>query len=190
MLLPLVIYPDPRLKTRSTPVETVNEEIRALAENMLETMYHERGVGLAAVQVGVLKRLLVADVEWKEEVDGAYAKGKQWVLVNPEIVDDSEELNTHKEGCLSFPDQSADVTRPKTVRVRFLDLEGKEREEEFEGLLATCVQHEIDHLNGIVFPDRVSPVKRDIIVRKAKKIKKAIEEHAHEHVHDEHCNHG
>ncbi len=186
MLLPLVIAPDPRLKTKSTPVEAVTDEIRTLAENMLETMYHERGVGLAAVQVGVMKRLLVADVEWSEES----GKGTQWVLVNPEIIEDSEEDNTHREGCLSFPDQTADITRPKSVRVRFLDLKGEQQEQEFDGLLATCVQHEIDHLNGIVFPDRVSPVKRDILMRKAKKIKKSIEEHAHDHVHGEHCNHG
>jgi peptide deformylase len=189
-ILPLVIAPDPRLKTRSAPVEAVTEEIHALAQAMLETMYHERGIGLAAVQVGVLKRVLVADVEWKD--DGA--RGTQWVLINPEIVSDGGEMNVYKEGCLSFPDQYADVERPRGVRVKYLGLDGAVREEEFTGLLATCIQHEIDHLNGITFPDHLSTVKRDIILRKMKKIKKQIEDdhhhhHDHDHVHGEHCNH-
>lgn len=184
-LLPLVLAPDPRLKTKSAPVEQITPDIMKLAIDMLETMYYERGVGLAAVQVGVLKRLLVADVEWKE--DGT--PGRQWILVNPEIVEESEEPHVYKEGCLSFPDLFADVKRPKTVRVRFTDLAGNAREETFDGLLGTCIQHEIDHLNGITFPDHLSPVKRDMIMRKAKKNKKDIEEHAHHHVHDENCGH-
>lgn len=186
-LLPLVIYPDPRLKTRSSPVATVTEEIRALAQDMFETMYHERGIGLAAVQVGEMKRMLVADVEWDE--DGV--PGEQWVLINPEIIESSAEPHVHKEGCLSFPDQSAEVERPAGVRVRFQDLSGEWQEREFTGLLATCVQHEIDHINGIVFPDRVkNRMKRDMLLRKAKKIKQEWEDHHHHgHVHGPDCNH-
>lgn len=191
MLLPLVYFPDPRLKTKSTPIEAVDDDVRALAKAMFETMYHEEGIGLAAVQVGALKRLLVADVEWK----GQDEPGVQYALINPEIVSADEESNVYKEGCLSFPDQFADVERPKTVRVRYLDLQGKQQEQEFSGLLATCIQHEIDHLDGIVFPDHASRLKRDMIFKKAAKIKLAIESHAHhhhdhDHVHGPNCNHG
>jgi len=188
MLLPLVYYPDPRLKTRSDPIGTVDDTIRELAADMFETMYHEKGIGLAAVQVGVMKRLLVADVEWKGEGE----PGKQYALIDPEIVTPSEELNVYKEGCLSFPDQYTDVERPKTVRVRYTDLQGNKQEEEFDGLLATCIQHEIDHLNGIVFPDHASRLKRDMIFKKAAKIKRDIEAHAahhHHHVHGPNCSH-
>ncbi len=187
MILPLVYYPDPRLKTKSAPIDLVTDEIRELARNMFETMYFEQGIGLAAVQVGEMKRLLVADVEWKKEGE----VGTQYVLINPEILSSEDEKNIHKEGCLSFPDQFAEVERPKGVRVRYTNLQGETKEETMTGLLATCVQHEIDHLNGIVFPDRVGMVKRDMIFRKAKKIKRDIEAqaHHHDHVHDEHCNH-
>jgi peptide deformylase len=187
-VLPIVYFPDPRLKTKSEPVAAVTDDIRTLAKNMLDTMYAEEGIGLAAVQVGEMVRLLVADVEWKKQGE----IGTQYVLINPEIVTAEDEKNIHKEGCLSFPDQFAEVERPKTVRVRYMDLSGATKEEEFTGLLATCVQHEIDHLNGIVFPDRIGMVKRDVIFRKAKKIKRSIEDHAHhhhDHVHGEHCNH-
>lgn len=188
MRLPIIYFPDPRLKKKSTPIEEVTDEVRTLATAMLETMYHEEGIGLAAVQVGVLKRLLVADVEWKKDGE----TGTQYVLINPEIIDEDEETSIYKEGCLSFPDQFADIERPKGIRVRYLDLQGEEREGQFDGLLATCIQHEIDHLNGIVFPDHVSMLKRDMIFRKAKKIKREIEEHAHhhhDHVHGPNCNH-
>lgn len=183
-ILPLVIAPDERLKTKSSPIGTIDAEIKKLAADMLETMYAENGIGLAAVQVGVLKRMLVADVTWRE----GEGPGKQYVLINPEIVGDDSEMNVYKEGCLSFPDQFAEVERPKSVRVRYTDLEGKAHEEEFDGLLATCIQHEIDHLNGIVFVDHISPVKRDMIHRKLNKMKKlgAFEPH---HVHGPHCNH-
>jgi len=204
-LLPLVIAPDPRLKTRSDPIAQVDDSIRTLAADMFDTMYHEKGIGLAAVQVGVMKRLLVADVTWR----GDGGPGEQHVLINPEIVEQSKEPHAYKEGCLSFPDQFADVTRPETVRVRYLDLDGKQQEETFTGLMATCVQHEIDHLNGVVFVDHISSLKRDMILRKLKKMKKSgyfephvhgpdcnhdhghdhSHDHDHEHVHGEHCNH-
>lgn len=198
-ILPLVIAPDERLKTRSQPIESIDDSIKKLARDMFDTMYHEKGIGLAAVQVGVLKRMLVADVSWRD--DGS--PGKQYVLINPEIVDDSKDLNVYKEGCLSFPDQFAEVTRPKSVKVRYQTLEGQTQEEEFTELLATCIQHEIDHLNGVVFVDHVSSLKRDMILRKLKKMKKMgyfdhdhsqcghdHHHHHHDHVHGEHCQHG
>lgn len=191
-ILPLVIAPDERLKTKSSPIEKVDDSVRKLAADMLETMYHERGIGLAAVQVGVLKRMLVADITWRD----SEGPGEQWVLINPEIVSDESELSAYKEGCLSFPDQFAEVTRPKGVRVRYLDLDGKRQEKSFEGLLATCIQHEIDHLNGIVFVDHISSLKRDMILRKLKKMKKqGVFDHVHgphcnhDHAHDEYCDH-
>ncbi len=198
-ILPLVIAPDERLKTKSSPIDKVDAEIKKLAADMFDTMYAERGIGLAAVQVGILKRMLIADVTWREEE----GPGEQHVLINPEIIEADKEPHVYKEGCLSFPDQFADVTRPKTVRVRYLDVNGKQQEQTFEGLLATCIQHEIDHINGIVFVDHISMLKRDMILRKLKKLKKAgaFDEHVHgpncnhdhppehEHVHGPNCNH-
>ena len=167
-ILPLVIAPDERLKTRSTEIAEITPEIRELAADMLDTMYHMNGIGLAAVQVGHLKRMLVADVEWKSAAE----HGTQWVLINPEIVHTEEELRQYKEGCLSFPDQFAEVERPASITVRFTDLDGNAREETFSGLLATCVQHEIDHINGIVFVDHISRMKRDMIIRRLQKMKR------------------
>jgi peptide deformylase len=185
-ILPLVIAPDERLNTVSKPVEVVDDSIRTLAANLLDTMYHERGIGLAAVQVGVHKRVLVADVSWSEEE----GPGEQHVLINPEIVEITPEEKTYKEGCLSFPDQYADVVRPAGVRVRYLDLQGKQQEQTFDGLLATCIQHEIDHLNGIVFVDHISRLKRDMIIKKLQKMKKmGYFDHDHGHVHGPNCNH-
>jgi peptide deformylase len=188
-ILPLIIAPDPKLKTKSAPIEKIDDSIRQLASDMFDTMYHEKGIGLAAVQVGELKRMLVTDVSWRDE--GAGVIGEQYVLINPEIIESSEEPHPYKEGCLSFPEQFADVVRPATVRVRYTKLDGKQVEETFEGLLATCVQHEIDHLNGIVFVDHISFAKRDMIIRKLKKMKKQgyFDPH-HHHVHGPNCNHG
>jgi len=196
-ILPIIIAPDPRLKIKSFLVEKVDAEIKNLVHDMFETMYDAQGIGLAAVQVGVHKRVLVADVEWKgsrysESNDGEFSAGKQYVLINPEIISDAGDEHIYKEGCLSFPEQFAEVTRPSGIRVKFLDLEGKTQEENFDGLLATCIQHEIDHLNGIVFVDHISSVKRDMINRKLTKLKKAgaFDHDHHHHVHGEHCNHG
>ena len=187
----LIIAPDPRLKTKSFLVETVDNSIRELVADMFDTMYYERGIGLAAVQIGVHKQVLIADVNWREDADNNASAGEQHVLINPEIVYNSGDAHPYKEGCLSFPDQFADVVRPSTVRVKFTDLDGKKCEEDFDGLLATCIQHEIDHLNGITFVDHISSVKRDMINRKLTKLKKAgVFDHDHEHVHGEHCNHG
>ncbi len=182
-VLPIVIAPDPRLKTKSSPIETIDAEIEKLAADMLETMYDARGIGLAAVQVGQLKRMLVADVTWREEE----GPGEQHILINPEIVENTPEETVYKEGCLSFPDQFAEVTRPAGVRVRYQNLKGETKEETFTGLLGTCIQHEIDHINGIVFVDHISLAKRDMIIRKLQKMKK---QGAFDHVHGPNCNHG
>lgn len=157
-VLPLVIAPDPRLAVCSEPVEQVTDELRTLMDDMVETMRHEDGVGLAAVQVGVHKRILVMEID-----------GQVYHLVNPEIVESSEEQNIYEEGCLSFPSQRAMVTRPKRVKVTYLDYHGQPQTLECDELLATCVQHEIDHLNGVVFIDHVSRLKRDMIMQRMRK---------------------
>jgi peptide deformylase len=192
---PIIIAPDPRLKTKSFIVEAVDDSIRELVADMFETMYYERGIGLAAVQVGVHKRVLVTDVTWREDGEESSITGKQHVLINPEIIHNSDDVNSYKEGCLSFPEQFAEISRPSIIRVKFLDIDGVQQEKEFDGLLATCIQHEIDHLNGIVLVDHISSLKRDMINRKLTKLKKAgvfdhDHNHDHGHVHGEHCNHG
>ncbi len=170
-VLPLVIYPDPRLKIKSKPVDKVDEPLRTFMDNMLETMYEEGGIGLAAVQVGVHKRILVMDIKRgsKRYENEDKSKSEPLFLINPEITWKSEELNCYDEGCLSLPEQFSEVFRPKQVKVKYLDYWGQPQELLADGLLATCVQHEIDHLDGIVFIDHISPVKRDIIARKLKK---------------------
>ena len=176
-VLPLVIAPDERLNQVSEPIESVTAEIRKLAADMLETMYANNGIGLAAVQVGVHKRMIVVDVEWPspryegEEQDQP-PEGKPIVLINPEVVQESEDLGTYNEGCLSFPDQYSEVERPAQVTIRYLDLNGDQQEIRAHGLLATCIQHEIDHINGIVFVDHISKLKREMIMKKLRKQKK------------------
>jgi peptide deformylase len=176
--MPLVIAPDPRLAICSAEVTKVDDKIRKLMDDMLETMYHEAGIGLAAVQVGVHKRILVMDLadrsgRYKKDSDGdGVPESKPIFMVNPEIAWESEEENMYDEGCLSFPDQRASVIRPKQVHVKYLDYYGKPQILECDELLATCVQHEIDHLNGVVFIDHVSKLKADMIMRKMKKLKK------------------
>ncbi|MGC9371428.1 MAG: peptide deformylase [Paracoccaceae bacterium] len=164
---PILIHPDPRLKKVAEPVAEITAEMRALAEDMLETMYDAPGVGLAAPQVGVLKRLIVIDCV-KEEGEPP----RPMALFNPEVTWASEDMSTYEEGCLSIPEQYAEVTRPAEVRVRWQDLDGKVQEEEFDGLWATCVQHEIDHLNGKLFIDYLKPMKRQMITRKMQKLKR------------------
>ena len=164
---PILIHPDPRLKTVAKPVERITPEIGQLAEEMLATMYGAPGIGLAAPQVGVLARLFVMDCV-KEEG----ATPRPMVLINPEITWTSEETATHEEGCLSIPEQYAEVTRPERVRLRWIDLQGTSREEEFEGLWATCAQHEFDHLNGRLFIDYLGPIRRQLITRKMQKLKR------------------
>ncbi|GHG85847.1 peptide deformylase [Pseudodonghicola xiamenensis] len=167
MKRPILIHPDPRLKKVCAPVADVSDDLRKLADDMLETMYDAPGVGLAAPQVGVLDRLIVLDCV-KAEGDAP----RPLIMFNPEVIASSEELNTYEEGCLSIPEQYAEVTRPKVVDVRWIDRDGKERTETFDGLWATCVQHEIDHLNGKLFIDYLGPMKRQMITRKMQKLKR------------------
>ena len=159
----ILLAPDPRLKSKSQPVEGVDDEIRGLMDDMAETMYAAPGIGLAAIQIGVPKRVLVVDVEQEE-------KGRNALfLANPQIVWRSEETARFEEGCLSVPSEYEEVERPTRVRVRFLDYWGELREREMEGMLAVCVQHEMDHLDGVLFIDRISRLKRSMILRRATK---------------------
>ena len=166
-LRPILIHPDPRLKAVASPVSAVDDDIRRLADDMLETMYDAPGIGLAAPQVGVGKRLLVMDCVKDED-----AAPRPMVLINPEVTWSSEEMNTYEEGCLSIPEQYAEVERPAVVDVSWLGLDGAQHTERFDGLWATCVQHEIDHLNGKLFIDYLKPLKRQMITRKMQKLKR------------------
>lgn len=183
-ILPLVIAPDPRLAVCSAEVTVVDDKLRKFMDDMLETMYEEGGIGLAAVQVGVHKRILVMDLNdhagrYREEgadVPPPSPDKGPFFIINPEIIESSEEENMYEEGCLSFPEQRATVVRPKTVKVKYLDYNGKEQIMDCDNLLATCIQHEIDHLNGVVFIDHLSKLKADVIMRKVKKLKKFSQE--------------
>ncbi|MEE8333021.1 MAG: peptide deformylase [Alphaproteobacteria bacterium] len=166
-VLQIIKAPDPILKRKCAAVERVDDEIRQLMDDMLETMYAAPGVGLAAPQTGVLKRVIVVDVS---QPDGPRAP---LMMANPEIIEASEEITLREEGCLSFPDHYAEVKRPDWVRVRYLDHENEIREMEADGLLSTCVQHEMDHLDGVLFVDRISMVRRGMILRKMTKLKKS-----------------
>ena len=167
--LPIITLPDPLLRKASKPVERVDAELRKLADDMLETMYAAPGVGLAAVQVGVPRRLLVLDTSEKE------SEPEPLVLINPEIVSLGTEMRQHEEGCLSIPDVRVEIERPGNLVVRYLDRNAKQQELTAEGLQATAIQHEIDHLNGKLIIDFLSRLKRDMIVRKFKKQAKAEE---------------
>jgi peptide deformylase len=165
----ILIHPDPRLKKNCSPIEAVSTEVGQLAEDMLATMYDAPGIGLAAPQVGVTSRLLVMDC-----VKDPAQSPRPMVLINPAVTWASEDTSVYDEGCLSIPDQYAEVTRPAKVRVEWMGLDGKTNEEEFEGLWATCVQHEIDHLNGKLFIDYLGPLKRQMITRKMEKLKREL----------------
>jgi peptide deformylase len=160
---PLIILPDPVLRQVSRPVERVDEDLRRLAADMLETMYDAPGIGLAAIQIGIPLRLLVIDLAKEDEPRAPR------IVINPEILSRSGEMSVHEEGCLSIPDYYADVSRPAQVTVRYIDEHGREQTVEADGLLATCLQHEIDHLDGVLFIDRISKLKRDMVVRKFRK---------------------
>jgi peptide deformylase len=168
---PIVEVPDPRLREISKPVEAVDDDVRSLVADMFETMYAAPGIGLAAIQVGVPKRILVIDLQDVEEEGGEPVKDPR-VFINPEIVDHSDQEVPYTEGCLSVPDQYAEVDRPDRVHARWLDLDGNAHEEEITGLLATCLQHEMDHLNGVLFIDHLSRLKRDMILKKLAKQRK------------------
>ena len=172
-ILPIVEVPDPRLRQISSPVETVDDEVRALVADMFETMYAAPGIGLAAIQVGVPKRILVIDLQEPEEEDGDPVRDPR-VFINPEILRSSDQEVPYTEGCLSVPDQYAEVDRPDQIRARWLDLDGKAHEEEITGLLATCLQHEMDHLEGILFIDHLSRLKREMILKKLAKQRKEL----------------
>ena len=171
-VLPIVEIPDPRLRLVSKPVEEVTDDTRSLVADMTETMYAASGIGLAAIQVGVDLRVVVIDLQEREDEEGKPVRDAR-AYINPEILSVSDELSTYNEGCLSIPEQYAEVKRPARCRVRWLDERGEAREEELDGLLATCMQHEIDHLNGILFVDHVSRLKRDMLLKKLAKQRRA-----------------
>jgi peptide deformylase len=168
-LLPILVAPDPRLKKKAKPVAAVDDGVRRLMADMMETMYAAPGIGLAAPQVGVLKRVVVLDATREGEPP------RPLKMANPEVTWVSDDDNAYEEGCLSLPEHYAEVVRPRAVKVRYLDETGAERLLEADGLLATCVQHEIDHLDGVLFVDHISSLKRNMILRKLLKEKKAAE---------------
>jgi peptide deformylase len=168
---PILEAPDPRLRVISTPVETVDDEVRALIADMFETMYDAPGIGLAAVQVGVPKRILVIDLQEEESEDGERIRHPR-VFINPELSDPAEDVSVYNEGCLSVPDQYADVERPVAIQARWLDEQGVAHDERIEGMLATCLQHEMDHLEGILFIDHLSKLKRDMVMKKLEKARR------------------
>lgn len=165
----ILIHPDPRLKKVAAPVASVNDELRRLADDMLETMYDAPGIGLAAPQVAVMNRMLVMDCAKEDD-----ATPEPMVLINPQVVWTSDERNVYEEGCLSIPEQYAEVERPAEVEVSWMDLDGRTKRERFDGLWATCVQHEIDHLDGKLFIDYLRPLKRQMITRKMQKLKREM----------------
>jgi peptide deformylase len=162
----IVIIPDKRLRLVSEPVKNIDKSVRTLVDDMFETMYAAPGIGLAAIQVGEPLRLITMDLAKKDEPQAPQ------VFINPVITWSSDERSTYDEGCLSIPEYYEEVERPAKVKVKYLDLDGKEQEVEADGLLATCLQHEIDHINGVLFIDHISKLKRDMIVKKFKKAAK------------------
>ena len=176
-LLPIIETPDPLLRQISTPVEAVDDDLRALIADMFDTMYAAPGIGLAAIQVGVPKRVLVIDLQEPEEEGGDPVRDPR-VFINPEVVWASDTLQSYTEGCLSVPDQYAEVDRPDRIRARWLDEQGKAHEQELDGLLAICLQHEMDHLEGILFIDHLSRLKRDMVLKKLAKTRKEMAKRA------------
>ena len=160
---PIQFVPDPVLRKSALPVENITDKTLQLLDDMAETMYDAPGIGLAGPQVGELKRLIVMDCSRDDE------KSELWQMINPEVIELSEDNSTLEEGCLSIPGHTAEVSRPDWIKLRFTDIKGREQQIKAEGLLAACIQHEIDHLNGILFIDHISKLKRDIIWRKVLK---------------------
>ena len=165
----ILIEPEPILRKKSQPLEKVDDSLRKLMNNMLETMYDAPGIGLAAPQIGILKRLVVIDLSKNEE------KKNPLFLINPKIIFRSEETSTYEEGCLSLPGQFAEIERPSQCKVEYVDYKGKVKNLKADGLLSTCIQHEVDHLNGILFIDYLSKLKKNMIIKKLKKQKKSLE---------------
>jgi peptide deformylase len=170
-ILPIVCSPDPILRETSTPVETFDAELKTLISDMFETMYDAPGIGLAAVQVGVPQRLLVIDLQEEEDEEGKPIKDPR-VFINPEVLEESDSVVPYKEGCLSIPEQYAEVLRPDRIKAKWQDAEGAWHEGEMDGLLAVCLQHEIDHLNGVLFIDHLSRLKREMLLKKLAKGRK------------------
>ena len=166
---PIIIEPDPILRKKSQSLENVDNDLRKLLDDMLETMYEAPGIGLAAVQIGILKRLIVIDISKEDK------KKNPLFLINPIITYKSKNTSSYEEGCLSLPGHFAEIERPSECHLEFLDYNGKKKKLEAQGLLATCIQHEVDHLNGILFIDYLSKLKKDMIIRKLKKHKKDLE---------------
>jgi peptide deformylase len=184
-VLKIYVAPHPVLKKKAEAVKAVTPELRKLMDDMIETMYVTDGIGLAAPQVGQSVRILVLDVEQKrgEDLTPEERRGNPVCYVNPEIVWSSEDLRVYNEGCLSVPGQYADVVRPEKIRLKYMDYDGKQHEIDADGLLATCLQHEMDHLNGILFVDHLSTLKRDMLLRKLKKFtKENAEDMAESHI--------
>ena len=173
-VLPIVEIPDPRLRLVCAPVEAIDGEVKQLATDMADTMYDARGIGLAAIQVGVTRRVVVIDLQERESEDEEKPEAVRdpRIFVNPEILWQSDEMSRYNEGCLSIPEQYAEVERPARCRVAWLDLDGTRHEEEMHGLMATCMQHEIDHLNGVLFIDHITRLKRDMLMKKLAKARK------------------
>ena len=169
MLRKILTEPDPFLRKKCDPLEQVDSETKKLMDDMLETMYAAPGIGLAAIQVGILKRLVVIDISKGEE------EKKPIFLINPKIIHRSKKTSVYEEGCLSLPGQFAEIERPAECTLKYIDYDGKEKELKADGLLATCIQHEVDHLNGILFIDYLSKLKKDMIIKKLVKQKKGIE---------------
>ncbi len=165
----IIIEPDPLLRNKSSLLEKVDDEVRKLMDDMLETMYSAPGIGLAAVQIGILKRMIVIDISKDDK------KKNPLFLINPEITFRSNKTSTYEEGCLSLPGHFAEVERPAECHLNFVDYNGKKKNLKADGLLATCIQHEVDHLNGILFIDHISKLKRDMIIKKLKKSKKELD---------------
>ena len=165
----ILIEPDPILRKKCEPLEKVDDSLRKLMDEMLLTMYDAPGIGLAAIQVGILKRIVVIDISKEEE------KKNPLFLINPQIIRKSKNTSIYEEGCLSLPGQFAEIERPAECTIKYIDYEGKEKELKADGLLATCIQHEVDHLNGILFIDYLSKLKKDMIIKKLVKQQKEIE---------------
>ena len=171
-VLTILEVPDPGLRAVAKPVAAIDAAVRVTIADMFDTMYGARGIGLAATQVGIEQRIFVMDLQEPEEEDGDPVR-KPLTFINPEILSVSDEISTYNEGCLSIPEQYAEVDRPARCRVKWQDADGKDHEEELDGLMATCVQHEIDHLNGVLFTDHISKLKRDMLMKKLAKLRKA-----------------
>jgi len=173
-ILPIVEVPDARLRETAEPVAEVNDAVRATVANMFETMYDAHGIGLAAVQVGIMQRIVVIDLQERELEEGEPREAARdpRAFINPELTWLSEETSSYNEGCLSIPEQYAEVTRPTRCRVKWLDTTGATQEAEFDGLMSTCMQHEIDHLNGVLFIDHISRLKRGMLLKKLDKLRR------------------